>query len=107
MRYTTASLPRGKILPASIIQSCVTSKQTCITGCTCALLSNLEIKKSGTNTYQLTISPIVFCCAEIVDVGRESNPSVTRRILIEEQRRTHDLGVEILRNDEAKYLGVI
>jgi len=46
-------------------------------------------------------------CVEIVDVGRESNPSVTRRILIEEQRRTYDLRVEILRNDEAKYLGVI
>jgi len=45
--------------------------------------------------------------AEIVDVGRESNPSVSRRILIEERRRTYDLRVEILRNDEAKYLGVI
>lgn len=61
---------------------------------------------SDTNTYQLTIVYRLFC-AEIVDVGRESNPSVTGRILIEEQRRTYDLGVEILRNDEAKYLGVI
>lgn len=57
----------------------------------------------------ISIDDIVYrlFCAKIVNVGRESNPSVTRRILIEEQRRTYDLGVEILRNDEAKYLGVI
>lgn len=84
----------------------MTSKQTCIAGYTYVLPSDIVIKKikckyiSVDNVYRLYR-------AEIVDVGRESNPSVTRRILIEERRRTYDLGVEILRNDEAKYLGVI
>lgn len=94
-----------KILPVSII---LRDKQANLY-CRMYLCIAKQFRNQKIGHEYISVDDIVYrlFCAEIVDVGRESNPSVTRRILIEEQRRTYDLGVEILRNDEAKYLGVI
>jgi len=79
-----------KILPVNIISRDKRANLYCrIYLCIAKQFRN----KKRVHIRHESVDDIVYrlFCAEIVDVGRESNPSVTRRILIEEQRRTYDL----------------